>query len=628
MPLRYTDLMEGARSPLKRHILSRLLLAAGLLSALLLVAFLAAYRSQLVAERSRASLGFNLLLQAALENAMLKRDVPGLADIVARLGGQPGIHGVMILNPLGEVRFASTPDRIGRKLPELVPTLDAPPAADFHVEDGIEVLRSVNPVRNQPPCAPCHGPAAGHPVNGILVVDYDAGEIRAQAWKSALAFAAAGIAVLALIMAVLWRSLNRKVLEPVAALGAASAALAEGRLAERVHLEGDDELAGLGRSFNRMAGQLEAQLARVRAHEAYLQQILDGLPDGVRVIRVADLQVVLANRAFCEQVGRTAAEVCGRPCHASSHASERPCAPTLVVCPLAELQQAGATLKTTHHHRRADGSQFQVEIHAMLVELDDGSGAQRYLVEAVRDLGLAARISHEQRLSELGLLAAGIAHEIHNPLGSVRLGVQGLAREMAAGRAAPEQIIDYLGLIDQEIDNCIAVTRRLLLLARPPSGSLQLVVINDALTDTLRLLAFDADTRGIAQQAEVPDEPLRLLTDEAELRMIFLNLIQNAHHAMPDGGSLHARLVRDGEHALVEIADSGVGMAPETVARIFDPFFSRRADGVAGTGLGLTIVKNFVERMGGSIAVDSTPGRGSRFKLRLPLAETALDQTT
>ncbi|MDQ5960189.1 MAG: hypothetical protein QG592_1271, partial [Pseudomonadota bacterium] len=99
--------MTDAISPLKRHILIRLLLAASLLSALLLVVFLTAYRSQMVGERSRASLGFNLLLQAALENAMLKRDVPGLADIVARLGSQPGIRSVMILNPQGEVRFAS-----------------------------------------------------------------------------------------------------------------------------------------------------------------------------------------------------------------------------------------------------------------------------------------------------------------------------------------------------------------------------------------------------------------------------------------------------------------------------------------------------------------------------------------
>ncbi|MBK8524552.1 MAG: hypothetical protein IPL58_10835, partial [Betaproteobacteria bacterium] len=124
-------------------------------------------------------------------------------------------------------------------------------------------------------------------------------------------------------------------------------------------------------------------------------------------------------------------------------------------------------------------------------------------------------------MSELGVLAAGIAHEIHNPLGSVRLGVQGLAREVREGRILPEQIIDYMGLIDQEIDNCIAVTRQLLLLARPPSGkALQLVVINDALSDTpLRLLEFDAHARGIPQRAESrPELPLRLFADEAELR--------------------------------------------------------------------------------------------------------------
>jgi len=91
---------------LKRDVLVRLALVAAGVSLLMLALFLAAYRGQLEKERSHASLGFNLLLQAALENAMLKRDVPGLADIVGRLGEQPGIRGVMILNPQGEVRFA------------------------------------------------------------------------------------------------------------------------------------------------------------------------------------------------------------------------------------------------------------------------------------------------------------------------------------------------------------------------------------------------------------------------------------------------------------------------------------------------------------------------------------------
>ena len=617
-----------AFAPLKRRILTRLLVAAALLSALLLAVFLTVYRDQLIAERSRASLGFNLLLQAALENAMLKRDVPGLADIVARLGGQPGIDSVMILNPAGDIRFASTPSRLGQRLAALVPAANAKPSAEFALtDDGREVLRSVNPVRNKPPCAPCHGEAASHPVNGILVVDYDASGIRAHAWRGAAAFAAAGVAVLALIMIVLWRSLNRQVLAPVALLGEASAAIEAGRLDRRVRLDGNDELTELGERFNRMAGRLEAQMALVRARQAYLQQVIDGLPDGVRVIRVRDKTVVLANRAFCQQVGRPVEDVVDAPCHRGSHGREEACAPTMVICPLHELKAVGEALKASHHHQRADGARFPVEINAVLVEIEQDGRPERYVVESVRDLGQAARISHEQRLSELGLLAAGIAHEIHNPLASVRLGVQGLTREVREQRIAPEQIVDYMGLIDQEIDNCIAVTRRLLLLARPPTHSLQLVVLDEALNDTLRLLEFDATGRKIAQHVELPESQSRVLADEAEIRMIFLNLMQNAHHAMPAGGTLTARLVRRDGRAVIEIADTGIGMSAEHLARIFDPFFSRRADGVAGTGLGLTIVRGLVERMGGNIEVDSTPGTGSRFRIVLPLAETTLEQS-
>jgi signal transduction histidine kinase len=197
-------------------------------------------------------------------------------------------------------------------------------------------------------------------------------------------------------------------------------------------------------------------------------------------------------------------------------------------------------------------------------------------------------------------------------------------RELHAGLVTQEQIIEYMRLIDQEIDKCIAVTRRMLLLSRPPVSSLQLVVVNEALTDTLMLLEFDAHTHGISQQIEVPEQALRLLTDEADIRMILLNLIQNAHHAMDKGGTLIARLFADDGDAVIEISDSGVGIPPDTLARIFDPFFSRRADGVAGTGLGLTIVKNFVERMGGTIRVESTVGQGTQFNIRLPLAETVM----
>jgi signal transduction histidine kinase len=619
--------MTPRSSHLSHRLLRSVLLAVGGASLLLGILFLGLYRQQLEQERAEASLHLNRMLQVTWENAMMKRDVDGLRDIVAKLGTLPGIRDVLILAPSGEVRFASDALKLGRQMPGVAQATTAgKPVSRFeYLEAGGEVLRSINPVPNRGPCSPCHGPVAKNPVNGVLVIDYDAAPIRDNARRSAALFLLAGSAVLGLTLATLWLALRRHVIRPLADLDAATRALAKGDLSVRTLVTRDDEIGRAADSFNRMAGRLESQMALVRAHEAWLQEILDGLPDGVRVIRVADKKVVLANRAFCQQAGRPLAEILDHPCHRSSHDRADPCAATLVICPLVELQVVGATLKANHHHQHAGGGQFPAEVSAVLVEIDRGNGGERYVVESVRDLGQAVRVSHEQRLSELGLLAAGIAHEIHNPLGSVRLGVQGLAREIREARITPEQIAEYMGLIDKEIDNCIAVTRRLLLLARPPSNSLQLVVLGEALTDTLRLLEFDAQGRNIRQQAEIAAPQLRVLADEAEVRMIFLNLVQNAHHAMPDGGKLTVRVTEAEGQALIEIADTGIGMDAEHVARIFDPFFSRRADGVAGTGLGLTIVKNFVERMAGKVRVESIPGHGTRFLIRLPLAENALE---
>ncbi len=622
--------MTTRAAHLSHRLLRGVLLAAGGASLLLGVVFLGLYRQQLENERAEASLHLNRMLQVTWENAMLKRDVDGLRDIVGKLGTLPGIRDVLILAPSGEVRFASDATKLGRQMADVAQATTAgKPLSRFeNLEAGGEVLRSINPVPNRAPCTPCHGAVEKHPVNGVLVIDYDAAPIRDSALRSAALFLLAGGAVLGLTLATLWLALRRHVIRPLADLDAATRALATGDLSVRAVVTRDDEIGRAADSFNRMAERLETQMALVRAHEAWLQEILDGLPDGVRVIRVADKKVVLANRAFCQQTGRPLEEILDRPCHSSSHGRAEPCAATLVICPLVELREVGATLKASHHHQRAGGGQFPAEVNAVLVEINRDGGGQRYIVESVRDLGQAVLVSHEQRLSELGLLAAGIAHEIHNPLGSVRLGVQGLAREIREARITPEQIAEYMGLIDQEIDNCIAVTRRLLLLARPPSNSLQLVVLGEALSDTLRLLEFDAQSRNIRQQIEVCAAQLRVLADEAEIRMIFLNLVQNAHHAMPAGGTLTARVSEADGQALIEIVDTGIGMDPEHVARIFDPFFSRRADGVAGTGLGLTIVKNFVERMAGEIRVESALGGGTRFLIRLPLAESAWEKAS
>jgi signal transduction histidine kinase len=619
--------MQTQSRYLSHRLLRGVLLVAGGASLVLGVLFLGLYRDQLIRERADVSMQLNRMLQVTWENAMLKRDVEGLRDIVGTLGGLNGIRDVVILSPTGEVRFASDPQKLGRWVPEFARSYSlSEPITRFEKrEGGGEVLRSINPVPNREACTPCHGPVVLNPVNGVLVIDYDAAPIRKSAMHSAILLMLAGTAVIALTLLTLWLLLRRHVVVPLADLDATTRAFAAGDLTVRAQAADNDEIGRAAESFNAMARRLSAQILLAEAQQGFLQTLLDGLPDGVRLIRIADKQVVLANHTFCQQVGQSAEVILQQPCYQYGYGRTEPCVPTLMVCPLMELKEVGGSLKASHYLKRPDGSVFHAEVHAVLVELDGGHGSERYIVESIRDLGQMSQISHEQRLSELGLLAAGIAHEIHNPLGSVRLGVQGLMRELHAGHITQDQIVEYMELIDQEIDKCIAVTRRMLLLSRPPASSLQLVVVNEALTDTLLLLEFDAQTHGITQRLEVPEQPLRLLTDEADIRMIFLNLIQNAHHAMANGGTLIARLFAADGHAVIEISDSGTGIPDDILASIFDPFFSRRADGVAGTGLGLTIVRNFVERMSGTISVDSTVGKGTLFRIRLPLVETTLE---
>jgi signal transduction histidine kinase/HAMP domain-containing protein len=413
--------------------------------------------------------------------------------------------------------------------------------------------------------------------------------------------------------------LRLRVVEPLRYLDDAARELTSGNLAVRAAVRDDDEPGRLAVSFNRMADSLVEQIGLAEKQQRFLQELLDGLPDGVRVIRQSDLRILAVNRAYCKQLGVTEALAVGQLCHVSSHGRNKPCPVTMLVCPAVELKEPGQSLKCRHRHRTAGGREFPVEVHAVLVERSGSAGQERLIVESTSDLSEVARLSQEQRLSELGLLAAGIAHEIHNPLGSMRLAVDGLLRNFRHGNMDPQRICSYLEMMNAEIDRCTGVTQRLLLLSRLPQQQAQIVSLNQAVNDTLQLLDFDAQSHGIVQHQDLAAGNLRVLADDSDLRMVVLNLVQNAHHAMPDGGSLTVRTHAEGKSAVIEVRDTGLGIPSGMVDHIFDPFFSHRADGEGGTGLGLAICKTIVERYAGTIEVSSVPGQGAVFSVRLPL---------
>jgi signal transduction histidine kinase len=260
---------------------------------------------------------------------------------------------------------------------------------------------------------------------------------------------------------------------------------------------------------------------------------------------------------------------------------------------------------------------LNVEIDAAPLVAADG---RRLVVEVLRPLEDKVRFSQEQRLSAVGLLANGVAHEIRNPLASIRVALQGAQRRLAGKVLDREALSGYLDLVDREIDRCVSITERLLRMSQPPlSGDARPIAIAPAIRETLALLAEDARVQNISVEVDILPEKLTVLADDAELRMLTLNLAQNAFHAMLDGGCLKViARVAEGMGELV-FQDNGAGVAAADLPLIFMPFFSRRADGKRGSGLGLAICKAMVERFGGSIHADSQLGQGSTIIVRFLL---------
>ena len=361
----------------------------------------------------------------------------------------------------------------------------------------------------------------------------------------------------------------------------------------------------------------------MRQAHAFLQSLIDTVPDGVRVID-EDYQVVMVNRIYCEQMRTEPADVLGTPCY-QAQGREEPCPPSLITCPFHATPPEGGLLKYMHRHVPSKESELYVEITAATLYAHFEGRPQKLIVEAIRDIAQQVKYSQEQRLSELGQLATGVAHEIYNPLASVRLGLQSILKRLNKAEPDLHDVYPYLKTVDGEMDKCITVTKRLLNLGHPPSQRPQLVNFNEIVPEVLSLLRFEALKNNVTVKSNFSEHDLRVLTTDSEMRMLVLNLAQNAFHAMPNGGYLTVSGRLEDGMVLIDVMDDGIGIRPNDIARIYDPFFSRRADGVDGTGLGLTISQAIVKRYKGELRVKSSVGEGTVFTVALPAADRALN---
>lgn len=327
-------------------------------------------------------------------------------------------------------------------------------------------------------------------------------------------------------------------------------------------------------------------------------------------------EVIVFNRAMEGLTGYARAEVIGR-----SVAELTPEASSGAIEALLERTLAGSPVTNAEAVLRSkSGAEVRVAISTATVT--NAAGELEGVIAIGQDLSrqreLERRIVQAEKLASLGQLAAGVVHEINNPLTTITMYSEALL-QLAPAHGAPPGDLDKLHRIHESADRILRFARDLTSYAKPAREKPETVDLNSVLDQAARYCEHAFKQSG-AMFARYYGETLpAILGVKANLVQVFVNLLTNACHAMPNPGGQVSVSTREKDGGVeIEVSDSGAGIAAANLSRIFDPFFTTKLEG-QGTGLGLFIVQGIVEKHGGTVRVSSEPGRGTSFTLWLPV---------
>jgi two-component system NtrC family sensor kinase len=248
-----------------------------------------------------------------------------------------------------------------------------------------------------------------------------------------------------------------------------------------------------------------------------------------------------------------------------------------------------------------------------------GALAEKFNVMAAAIEEREQRLIRSERLAAVGQIAAQITHEVRNPLSSIGLNAELLEEELEGLPSPASQRNEARALVRaivKEVDRLTEITEEYLRFARLPQARLEKERLEPMVRSLLDFMAGELNARGIILESDLDAANCWVAADEHQLRQALLNLVRNAADAMPKGGRLRVTAKRpDSSRVILELTDTGEGIAPEHVAKIFDPFFSTKK---GGTGLGLALTQQIVSDHGGTIELRSKPGQGTTFTIGLP----------
>jgi PAS domain S-box-containing protein len=382
-------------------------------------------------------------------------------------------------------------------------------------------------------------------------------------------------------------------------------------------------------SVKRSEEALRESEANLRKSHDFIKSILQTIDEAVVVID-PEFRIVTANQAYLNQVGMTLENIIGAKCHKTSHHLSCPCYEMGEDCSVRHTYMTGQPHTAIHTHLDKEDNNVYVETKSF--PLKDASGNIVSAIEIIIDITekrkLEEQLRQSQKLEAVGQLAGGIAHDFNNMLTAI-MGYGSLLNNSLEKDSPLKTFVDQiLASAEKSAD----LTRQLLAFSRKQIISPRQVNLNDLMRGMDQLLK-----RVIGEDIELntvlSDHDLYVTVDPGQIEQVLMNLFTNARDAMPDGGLLSIstesvnldeeygkshNIEKPGMHALISVTDSGSGMDEKTRQRIFEPFFTTKELG-KGTGLGLALVYGIVKQHSGDINVYSEPGKGTTFKIYLPL---------
>ena len=439
--------------------------------------------------------------------------------------------------------------------------------------------------------------------------------------------AVAGIAVLGLIMAaVVGYLITYRITKPIKALTRKAQLVASGNLdvLTGARKEGNDEIAGLGRAFDKMVTNLReneqsiiVSQDKLRRQKNLVESIVNSLPYCLYVLE-RNQGIAAWNRHALQ------------PCPICECNPDEDCYNLNFIAHLKNpslkkglykvvnsVFETGEPRQLDQKITHPDGKDIVIRMSIFPILADRGRTAD-YVVWMAEDITkkkeIEASILSSEKLSAVGQLAAGIAHEVNNPLG----GILNCFYNFRHKRLSEERKAEYLDFMEDGVKRVQNIVRQLLDFSQQHAPELRLTDINKMVEGVIPLFIHSVKGRDVRLVKNLGEGLPPILVDKHQMEQILVNLILNAIQAVEGEGVIEVATRFENEWFCIIISDNGCGIPPENIPRIFDPFFTTKGVG-KGTGLGLSVSRGIIERHRGRIDVESQVGRGTAFKIRLPI---------